>query len=80
MRIEVESDVDAGGEATPRRLRLGARAIDVVEVLDRWFGTGYAYVKLTAADGATYILRHDLPADSWELIMFGSGAPRPEER
>ena len=78
MRVDVECDADdAGGGPTPRRVRLGARAVDVVEVLDRWFGTDHAYVKLAAADGATYILRHDLPADRWELIMFGSGA-RPE--
>ena len=61
------------GERAPRRFFLGARALDVVEVLDRWPGTDHTYVKLAASDGATYILRHDAPSDRWDLVMFDKG-------
>ena len=79
MRVGVEFERDAvagrqgGGEGTPRRLHLGTRALDVVEVLDRWFGFDHTYIKLAAADGGTYILRHDAATDAWELVMFESG-------
>ena len=76
MRVDVECDADAQGGPMPRRLRPGPRVVEVVEVLDRWFGTDHAYVKLTAADGATYILRHDAPAGRWELVMFDGGPRR----
>ena len=73
MRVGVEYRAGRGGEETPLRLRLGTRTLEVVEVLDRWFGADYAYVKLVASDGATYILRHDAASDAWELVMFRSG-------
>ena len=73
MRIGVECGPGAGDEHLPVRLLLGARALDVLEVLDRWFGVDHTYVKLAAADGATYILRHDAPSDRWDLVMFDKG-------
>ena len=46
-------------EPEPRRLRLGATAIEVVEILDRWPAVGHRYFKVRGADGGIYIVRHD---------------------
>lgn len=70
--MDVEVDCYAGyrGEETPRRLLLGDRRVEVVEVIDRWYGPDHRYFKLRGDDGAVYLLRHDEPADRWELTLF----------
>ena len=76
--FEVSVDMaaaDVAGEPTPARFRLGERVIEVTAILDRWPGADHAYVKLLGTDGATYILRHDLPRGRWQLVLF-QRAPR----
>ncbi len=68
--LPVETTPDPWGEVLPHRFRLGARAVEVVEILDRWPGTGHLYVKLRGSDGATYILRQDLDRGDWRLVLF----------
>jgi hypothetical protein len=66
------------GEETPQRFVLGERAIDVLEVLDRWLAPGHRYFKCRGSDGDIYILRHDAGEDRWELTMFARGPRRDE--
>jgi hypothetical protein len=73
LEVEVEVESDVTGEVLPRRLGLGARSVAVAEVLDRWPGTDYSYVKVRGADGALYILRHDESGDRWQLVQFIRG-------
>lgn len=61
------------GEQEPRRFFLGERAIEIVEVLDRWAAPDHRYFKCRASDGDIYILRNDVVADQWELTMFAKG-------
>jgi hypothetical protein len=68
--LEVEVATDATGNAAPRRIGLGARGVEVAEVLDRWPGAGYGYAKLRGADGAIYIVRHDEAGGRWQLVQF----------
>lgn len=56
------------GEETPRRFAIGDRGVEVVEVIDRWFGPDHRYFKVRGDDGAVYLLRHDEPTDRWDLI------------
>jgi hypothetical protein len=58
------------GEEAPQRFYIGERAIDVVEVLDRWIAPDHRYFKCLASDEDIYILRHDVVRRSWELTLF----------
>lgn len=70
MRLRVESYAGYRGEETPRRFFLGQRAVEVAEVIDRWLAPDHSYFKVAGGDGATYILRHDEVAESWELTLY----------
>ncbi len=70
MKIRVECYAGYRGEETPRRLLLDGRSIDVVDVVDRWFGPDHRYFKILGADRATYIIRQDIPNDDWEMTMY----------
>jgi hypothetical protein len=75
MRIRIESDSDL--RTAPRSLYRGERRIDIIEIVDQWYGPGYRYVKVRADDNSVYILRFDEICDNWELIMF-CAAPAPK--
>ncbi|HEX5864854.1 MAG TPA: hypothetical protein VF014_11490, partial [Casimicrobiaceae bacterium] len=64
MRFEVATS-EAHGLSTPRRFRLDGREVEVVEVLDQWFGADYRYSKVKGDDGALYILRLDENRSEW---------------
>lgn len=70
MEVRVECDADETGERSPRRLLLDGRALEVAEVIDRWLSVEHRYFKVRTEDGASYILRHDLPSQRWDLVMF----------
>jgi len=70
MRIQVECTRDARGDEVPARLGFDGRSVAVAEVLDRWPGEDYRYLKVRGEDGALYILRHDEAHAAWELTMF----------
>jgi len=70
--VDVHVDCYAGhrGEETPRRFELGGRRVEVLEVVDRWYGPDHRYFKVRGDNGAVYILRHDEPADRWETVVL----------
>jgi hypothetical protein len=70
LRIHVECYSGHKGEETPRVLIIGARRIDVVEILDRWLAPDHRYFKIKSSDGDVYIVRYGNAADRWELTMF----------
>ena len=72
MRVGVECRAGDGDEETPLRLRFGDQTVEVAEIMDRWPGTDHRYFKVMGANGAIYILRHDVDRDFWELTMFTS--------
>ena len=73
--VLVDCDADDRERVTPRRLQLGARVIEVAEILDRWFGNDHRYVKLRGGDGRLYIIRHDVPSGRWELTLYDRRGP-----
>jgi hypothetical protein len=68
--ISVECYAGHRGEETPRAFTLGARRIAVRDVVDRWLAPDHCYFKVTGEDGDTYVLRHDVAGDRWELTQF----------
>jgi len=70
VRIQVEPHADL--RAAPRSLYRGERRIDIIEIMDQWYGPGYRYVKVRGHDGSVYILLFDEIRDQWELIMFSA--------
>ena len=66
MRVAVDTD-EVHGVSVPRGFRLDVREIEVVEVLDQWFGADYRYCKVKGSDGALYILRLDENHSQWTL-------------
>ncbi len=70
MIIRVECYAGYRGEETPRRFFLGARPVEVVDVIDRWLAPDHRYFRVGGDDGAVYILRHDIGSERWELTMF----------
>ena len=68
MRVQIEPRADL--EAAPRSLFRGERRIDIIEIVDRWYGPGYRYVKFRTYDNGAYILLFDEIRDQWGLILF----------
>jgi len=74
MRVQI---AHADLRAAPQTLYWGERRIEMIEVIDQWYGPGYRYVKVKGYDGSVYILGFDEIRDRWDLIMFSSArAPR----
>jgi hypothetical protein len=82
FRLRVESYSGYRGEEEPRAFTLGERRFAVQEILDRWLEPRHRYFKVRADDGRTFILRHDIVDDAWELAaLVGEKtlANRPEK-
>lgn len=80
MHLAVECYAGHRGEETPRQIRFGERVVEVREVVDRWLAPEHRYFKVTGDDDATYILRHDVLCDRWELTMFERASRRAGQR
>lgn len=72
--VQVECYAGYRGEETPRRFVIGARRIEVLDVVDRWLAPDHRYFKLRGNDGGTYILREDVAGQRWELTLYDSRA------
>jgi hypothetical protein len=70
LAIAVECYAGHRGDETPRAFTLGGRRIVVDEVTDRWLAPAHRYFKLKDAGSHTYIIRHDMNTDRWELTLF----------
>ncbi len=68
MRIQIEPHVDL--TAAPRSLYRGQRRIDIIEIVDQWYGPGYRYVKVRGHKNSVYTLPFDEISYQWELIIF----------
>ena len=70
IRVAVECYAGYRGEQTPRVFTIGDRRIDVADVLDAWLAPDHRYFKVQDPAGYTYVLRHDVATDEWELTLF----------
>jgi len=70
MQIQVECYAGYRGEETPRRIQIGDRRMEIVEIIDRWLAPEHRYFKFRTADDARWIIRHDNQTGQWELTFF----------
>ena len=71
--LRVECYAGHRADTEPRRLFIGARAVAVTEVIDRWLDPKHRYFKLRGDDGGIYLVRQDTLSNQWELTLFDSG-------
>jgi hypothetical protein len=74
LSVRVECYAGHRGEETPRAFYLGERRIQVSAVLDQWLAPDHRYFKLRGDDGDTYLVRHDVASQEWELTLYQRGA------
>ena len=70
MKIQVECYEGYRGKERPVRFSLGGRAVEVEQVVDRWYGENGSYFRVLGDDGNLYILKGPLEQGSWELVSF----------
>ena len=70
IKVNMQSPGGSTETGKPVSFTLFDRHFAVREILDTWYGSDYAYYKLIADDGIHYIIKHDLEADSWELVQM----------
>lgn len=73
LAVIVECYSGYRGEESPRRFFMGDKAVEINEILDRWLDPAHRYFKVRGEDNAVYILRYDVKAGRWEMVMFNSG-------
>jgi hypothetical protein len=71
--IVVDCRPGHGGEPVPHALHFGLANVAVKALVDSWAGRDHCYFKLLGEDGATCIVRHDLPSGLWELAFYDRG-------
>ena len=72
--IEVECYAGIKADETPRRFSWEGQAVEVRDVLDRWYQIESKpewpradYFKVRGVDGREYLLKHDLESNQWYL-------------
>jgi hypothetical protein len=70
MRVKVEAYSGYTANERPRRFTLGARTLEVQDVLDRWYSEDARYFRVSTDDGDTYVLKYLEGEDVWELVSF----------
>ena len=70
MKIKVECYSGYKGNESPRRFFMGDRAVEIAEIVDRWYGENGSYFRVLGNDENLYILRGPLADGEWELVSF----------
>lgn len=68
QRISVQTYAGYKGDERPVSFSQDGQIFLIREIVDRWYDPDYACFKVLADDGKSYLLRHDLNADAWELL------------
>jgi hypothetical protein len=68
MRITVQTYAGYKGDERPVSFSREGRTFRIMEIVDRWYDPDHNSFKVLADDGKTYLLRHDMNADDWEMV------------
>ena len=71
QRIAVTVRCYAGykGDERPTSFDLEGRTVQIVDILDRWYETDANCFKVLDDNGTTFLLRHDLNTNCWDLLQ-----------
>jgi hypothetical protein len=72
--VQVECYAGYRADERPLRFTLGGRALEILEVEDRWYSPGAVYFRVHTNDGNFYVLRHEEGIDVWTLEAFRAGS------
>ena len=68
--VRVECYAGYKGDERPVRLHLGDRALEIVDIEDRWYSPGATFFRVVVEGGDRYILRHEEAQDTWCLSAY----------
>ena len=74
MALKVDFAPGHGGDPEPSTLWFGQRRVDVLGILDRWWGTGMRWWKVDTAEGP-YVVRLDQATGTWDLAAIPRQGP-----
>jgi hypothetical protein len=67
MDIIVETYSGYKADEYPKKIIMGERRLEVLDIEDRWYGPDYAYFKILADDGKKYILKQNCKDSRWDI-------------
>ncbi len=67
MDIAIETYSGYKADEYPKRMVIGNKQLEIVDIEDRWYGPDYAYFKVFADDGKRYILKRNLSDFHWSI-------------
>ena len=70
MKIEVVAYSGYKANEKPLYFVFEQKKLDVVDVVDRWYGEEHDYFKVLADDGKVYLIRWHRLLDSWFLLKI----------
>ena len=73
LRISVQTYAGYKGDERPVSFSRGGRTFQVMVIVDRWYDPDHGCFKVLADDGRTYLLRHDMNDDVWDLVAARNG-------
>jgi len=67
-KVTVQTYAGYKGDERPVSFSRAGRTFRIMEIVDRWYDPDHRSFRVLLDDGKTYVLRHDLNADCWELV------------
>lgn len=66
-KIKVETYSGYKADEYPVRFWIGEKRLEILEIEDRWYSSGFSYFKVFADDAAHYILKKSIETEIWSV-------------
>ena len=68
-KLKIEFYSGYKGDETPRRIWLGSKQIEIMEIVKRWMSPDERYFKVKGDNGSTYTICQDLSSYKWKVYL-----------